>query len=543
MYMKSLRYITLMLVLVLGCACTKEVNFVTNRPQSYLDLVSAYRDEAVFVETETTADGSIVRFDDREISVPASDFVIHDCSNTNHPPLVLIPGEGWLISGKQTHIPGTKGQNAEDSYPVYVYLYDETLHIFASNDETLSFATKEKFIAKDFTMPRVYITHNSDRIHKSYAIDAEIKIEDPDCHYSDIQTISSTTRLQGRGNSTWDFPKKPFKIKLSQQAKVLDMPANKDWVFIANYSDKSLLRNALAMKCSKILEMPWTPRYRIVEVWINGEYQGVYNLFEKKEVTRNKVNINLSAGDIYLEIEQNIDCDYYFTTNRCRVPVQFKEPDIPSTEVFQSTEKLFRDFETALYSSNFKDPNKGYAAYIDVASFIDNYIIRELAKDVDGNVRKSSFLTVEKNIGKIRFYHVWDFDLSFGNCDYFPWDMSGCQGNPNGPYGWWIKDYNTDSYKGNSWYNRLFQDPAFVSALQDRWAEVYPELARMPEYIGMLVKEMGDAPKRNFDKWQILGSYVWPNVVYYDTYEKEVEYLIEFYTKRLEWLDQNIYKL
>ena len=121
--------------------------------------------------------------------------------------------------------------------------------------------------------------------------------------------------------------------------------------------------------------------------------------------------------------------------------------------------------------------------------------------------------------------------------------MDGCNGDPNGPYGWWVKDYNTASNKGEGWYNRLFQDPAFVAAVQDRWSEVYPELSRMPEYIDKLVKEMGEAPARNFSKWKILGTYVWPNVKVTGSYEAEISWLKYFYTNRLEWLDNNLYKL
>ena len=541
----KLRHIVLFAISLLSLAsCRVEEQRLFTRPQSYLDLVQAYRDGALFDRFEALSLTGHVIFADRDIYVRNQDFIIHDCSSTNRPPIVLTE-EGWLVKGQQTHIPGTKGKSAEESFPVFVYLYEETLHIFASNGELLRFKSREEaeFEAQVFTVPKVFLTHSSDRIHKSYPIDGNIVIEDPDCHYSDVARLESKTTIQGRGNSTWDMPKKPFKIKLETQQKLLGMPANRDWVFLANYSDKSLLRNALGMKISSILKMDWTPRYRIVELWINGEYQGVYNVFEKKEVTKNKVNIDLAAGDCYLELEQNLDETTNFYTGRCGVPVQFKEPEIPSDAQLNSVKACFNNFENALWGSSFKDPAKGYAAYIDVDSFIDNYIIHELAKDIDGNIRKSSFLSWSGTTHKIRFCHVWDFDLSFGNANYFPWDMNDCQGEPNGPYGWWIKDYGSNSTKGNGWYDRLFQDPAFVSAVQDRWAEVFPELKRMPEYLEKLVKEMGDAPERNFKKWDILGTYVWPNVKVTGSYEGEIRYLVDFYTKRLEWLDSKLYTL
>lgn len=541
---KSVRIILFAIALLYLSSCRREPQFFITRPQAYLDLVQAYRDGALFVELEFLSETSHVIFADRDLYVRNLDFVIHDCSNTNRPPIVLVE-EGWLVQGRQTHIPGTKGKSAEESFPVYVYLYEGTLHIFSSNGELLRFKSKaeEDYKAVNFTMPKVFLTHNADRIHKSYPIDGSIVIEDPDAHYSDVLRMESNTSIQGRGNSTWGMPKQPFKIKLEAQQRVLGMPANRDWVFLANYSDKSLLRNALAMQISSILGMDWTPRYRIVELWINREYQGVYNLFEKKEVTRNKVNIDLAAGDCYLEIEQSFDEPTCFYTGHCGVPVQFKEPKLPSESLLNSVKACLNGFETALWGSNFKDPVKGYAAYIDVDSFVNYYILHELAKDVDGNIRKSSFLTWSRSTGKIRFCHAWDFDLSFGNADYFPWDIDGCQGDPNGPYGWWVKDYNSNSTKGNGWFDRLFQDPAFVSAVQDRWAELYPELSRMPEYIEKLVKEMGEAPTRNFQTWNILGEYVWPNVKVTGSYEGEIQYLIDFYTKRLKWLDTNLYTL
>ncbi|MGM9735322.1 MAG: CotH kinase family protein [Candidatus Cryptobacteroides sp.] len=529
---------------VLLCGCTNEPSFVTEVPEGYLELVRAYRDGAGFDNAQIQSQSTLLVFSDRQIVL--REVEVHDCNATNRPPISYSEGEGWVVQGVQTHIPDTRGKSAEESFPVYVYLFENTLHIYASNAELLRFQTVDEVLnaPEIFTVPKVYVYHDkSQQIEKDYAIDGTIIIEDPDCHYSDVERLEAEASLQGRGNSTWGMPKKPFKFKFKEKTPVLGMPQRKGWECLANYADKSLLRNALAMRISEILEMSWTPRYRIVELWLNDSYQGVYNVFEKKEVSSQKVDIDLDAGDCYLEIEQNIDEEYYFYTSRCGVPLQFKEPEAPTPEQYSQVKDLFNAFENALWSSDFKDPAKGYAAYIDVDSFVNNYIIRELAKDVDGNIRKSSFLTVEKKDGKIHFYHVWDFDLAFGNANYFPQGIDGAGSDPNGPYGWWVKDYNTNSYKGNGWYDRLFQDPVFLAKVQDRWSEVYDQLKQMPAYVDKLVQEMGDAPDRNFKTWRILGTYVWPNVKVTGSYEGEIEWLTEFYTERLEWLDKNLYLL
>ena len=140
-----------------------------------------------------------------------------------------------------------------------------------------------------------------------------MKVWRPVCGSSPTRTTPSVTLPNLIGKSSvkavtarhrqidaWNRTPVMERHALERLETVLGMPANRDWVFLANYSDKSLLRNALGMKISSILKMDWTPRYRIVELWINGEYQGVYNVFEKKEVTKNKVNIDLAAGDCYL---------------------------------------------------------------------------------------------------------------------------------------------------------------------------------------------------------------------------------------------------
>lgn len=545
--MKNAKISALALALIAFAACHKDpVEQSLVQPAGYLQLVNAYRSEAVFVAAKDNSHSCELNFEGQSILLSKDAIPVYDCTQTDHPPIVLSSNE-WLVGGKPSGIPGTKGKTAEQSYPVYVYLYDGTLHMYVSNGEIFHYKKKEPQVEPQkpsvFIVPKVYITHNSDRIHKSYGIPGHIVIEDPDGHYSDQLKLEGDVELQGRGNSTWDMPKKPYKFKFSSKQAVLGMPKAKGWVLLANYADKSLLRNATAMRSSEILQMPWTPRYRIVEVWLNGSYEGVYNLFEKKDTGKNKVDIDTENGDFYLEIEQSIDAPHYFFTKRCNVPIQFKDPEEPLAEDMARIEQLFNDFESTLYGSNFANPVNGYAKYIDVDSFVDNYIIEELAKDIDGNTRKSSFFSLEKKDNLLRFCHQWDFDLSYGNANYFPGGLSGAGGDNNGPRGWWIRDFGPDSLKSTGWYYRLFCDKAFVDKVKARWNEVYPALKTVPEEIDRLKAEMGESPKRNFERWDILGTYVWPNVKVTGSYDKEVDYLKNFYLERLEWLNTNLAKL
>ena len=515
------------------------------RPDCYLTLLDVYDGGEKFVSASFKDVSTVLEFEITSLQLLHTELEVHDCSSTNHPPIYCSVGDDhWYVSGQKTNIPRTSGYSARESYPVYLYLYEETLHMYISNGDLLDFpkysAEPEPTKPQEYTMPVLRITHSSDRVHRNSFISATLAVEDPDAHYSDVTSVKLPMQIRGRGQSTWGMPKQPYKIKLNEKSKVLGMRSNRDWILLANYADKSLMRNAVAMRTSEILEMPWTPAHIPVEVYLNGVYQGVYDLFEGKEVAKHKVDIDVENGDYYIEVEQN---DYDFTTTKCNVPINFKDPEREeiTTDQFNYIKDLFNGFETALYSNDFKDPDKGYAAWIDVESFVNNYIVEELSKDIDGNVRKSSFLTVAaEDAYKIKFYHEWDFDLAYGNADYFPGGQTGAGNDSNGPKGWWIKDYNTDSWKGPGWYNQLFKDPAFVQKVKDRWNEVYSELATVPDYVDFCVTEMGDAPARNFTKWNILKTYVWPNVFVSGTYQQHVDYMKDFYTQRLEWLNINI---
>lgn len=373
-----------------------------------------------------------------------------------------------------------------------------------------------------------------------------ITIVDKDKKYSDVKVMESAMGIRGRGNTTWKYAKKPYRIKLNEKQKVLGMDSNKDWVLLANYCDKSLLRNIVAMEISRKLEFSWTIDMMPVEVYLNGDYQGVYCICQHKEIANHRIEI--ADDDFLFELDKNMDEKVCFRSDVCKMPVNLCNPEDPSEEVINQAKQYFKDFETALYGDDFKSKEFGYNRYIDVDSFIKYYIIQELSYNIDGKCCKSTFLTKEKG-KKMEMYFVWDFDLAFGNCNYF----GNYYNLDNGPTGFHTRDYLSD-YKsggvnygnyGKGWYFRLFQDPDFVSKVQKKWNEIYPFLKTIPDVIDDYVEDMGKEPiERNFEKWKILGTYVWPQTKPYpDTYEGEVEKLKEFYSARLEWLNIELNKL
>ena len=370
---------------------------------------------------------------------------------------------------------------------------------------------------------------------KETYVDATIRVEDPEGMYSDSLLYEGKMRIRGRGNTTWGMPKKPYRLKLDEHTKLLGMKGNKDWILLANYSDKSLLRNIVAMEISRLCGMPWTPHMRTVDLYMNGSYEGSYVLCQHKEVAHEKVDIDTAAGDLYLEVDTTQDELVCFESERWLIPFMFKDPEQPSEQQIADFKDYVRRIEDALYAN----PGGGWEELIDLDSFVGNYIIQEICKNVDGNFRKSIFFS-KKPGGKLVLAHVWDFDIALGNCDYI--DSQHQNGVTNGPEGWLIKIMGRKK-KTDSWYPRLFRDPVFVKAVQDKWDSIKPGLDSIPDMIDRLVELNRASYDANFDRWPIIGTYIWPNLQVCSSYDAEVAYLKDFYTRRVAWLDTELRKL
>ena len=542
-------------ILLLAVSCREDRIVPETQPStplSFLEMVHAYRDGKTYLETRTLTTFSKVFFQDgTSVVVPTAEWVIEDGTDTLTyvPKTVVRQGTNWFIDGDDTGIGRTNGP-LEESIPLYAYRDLKYLRIWASNGETMEFDNgwepdkpeepvdppkppyidplHDKAIPSNFRIPTVHITTEGGKAidSKDHYVNATFRFEDPSRFYTDEESLELTGRIKGRGNTTWGMPKKPYRIKLDEKAHVFSRWGNKDWILLANYSDKTLLRNIMAMEISRICGMSWTPMMLSVEVYVNGQYQGVYAFSDHKEIAGHRVNIEVATetdleGGYYLELEEAMDEPVCFKTV-WDTPVMFHEPEYPTEAQQKYVREWFNGFEHALERVQ-GEHDDAYRSYIDVPSFINYYIIQEITKNPDGNVRKSTYLTKEK--GKpLEMYHVWDFDITLGNCDYTDFEK---------PEGWQMRYVK--------WYNQLFFDPAFKKAVVDRWNELYPTLlTQVPAFLDRQRALMAGAESRNFDRWPILGVKVWPNYYYYPTYEQEYAFLKEFYEARLAWLNDRI---
>jgi spore coat protein CotH len=337
-------------------------------------------------------------------------------------------------------------------------------------------------------------------------------------------------RMKGRGNTTWGFPKKPYKMKFDSNVEMLGMPAAKDWVLLANFADKTLMRNYLAFEMANRFNVSFTPRNRFVEVFLNGEFQGNYLLTEQIEVGANRVNIKSMSkndngtssitGGYLMEVDERLDETVWFRT-KMNVPITVKEPEKITNDQLKYLKNYMQTTEDVLFSDGFADADTGYAKYIDVNSFINWYLVNEVMKNNDAVFHSSVYMYKDRN-GKLHLGPVWDFDIAAGNVNY--------NGN-NHPEGWWVKQA--------SWMTRLFQDPVFASKVKARWnalrqnaiPALYPFINETSTYLKYSQRE-------NFKKWDVLYNQTWPNAVVLGTYDNEVQYLKDWLTKRINWMDK-----
>src|SRR5436190_2982320 len=361
------------------------------------------------------------------------------------------------------------------------------------------------------------------------------------------------------------FPKKQYGIELrdavgqSIDASLLGLPKKDDWVLFAPYNDKSLMRDVLAYKLGRDLGR-YASRYRYCELVLNGQYQGIYVLLEKVKRDKNRVNIdkldpveitgdNLTGGYIVkLDKVEGSGGDGwtsgYPPLGRKGNQTIYFQYEYPKQEDIATEQKLYiKDymsaFENALAGNNFKDPNTGYAKYIDVDSFVDYFIANEISRNPDA-YRLSTFIHKKKDSegGKIAMGPIWDFNLGFGNVDFC------AKGNPEG----FIIHYNSicsdDFWLLPFWWSKLFQDEAFKTKVSTRWsslrAGVY-QTTKVMTFIDSVAAELNkESQQRNFQRWPLLGQYVWPNSYVGQTFQQEVDWLKDWVNKRLNWLDVNI---
>ncbi len=363
---------------------------------------------------------------------------------------------------------------------------------------------------------------------------------------------SGNIRIEKRGQSSlFFFPKNSYGFELVDEegndmdASFLNFPEEEDFILHGPYSDKTLMRNVLIFELANQVGQ-YATRTRYVELEVNGFYEGIYVMMERIKRDKERVDIaklreediegdELTGGYIFkIDKGQPDWLSQYDIQNNPGAKLHFqyvyprRENIMP--EQAQYIQTYVDSFERALRSPNVPVNGKYYDDFIDLASFVDHFLLVELAKDVDG-YRFSTYLHKDKDSkgGKLKCGPLWDFNLSFGNADY-------CQGWE--PEGWM---YNLHCDNGNPfWWNTLFSESKFRNHAKCRWEELRQTVFHRDSIYAMIDANrdlLDSSLDRNYEKWPILGQYVWPNFYVPFNYPGEINVLKQFVADRLEWMD------
>ena len=342
--------------------------------------------------------------------------------------------------------------------------------------------------------------------------------------------LEGTTQMKGRGNSTWtQFPKKPYALKLDKKAEVLGMPKHKRWCLLANWMDRTLIRNAVAFEIARQTDLAWTPSGFFVELVLNGQHIGNYYLCEQVKVDPNRVNITelkstSLEGGYLMEVDAWFDEAFRFRSPLYDVPWQFKDPDEVTQEQYDYMYAYIEEFEKSL-----KDQDRfaahEYTNYIDSDSWADWWLVNELAQNGDVNQPKSIYISKDVG-GKLVAGPVWDFDWG----TFIPVEF-----NPN------LDAYNY-SCRGPKFYlNRICREDAqFRAVAKTHWMRYREKLRTViPAYIDQLAATLAESDKINIGMWPISRT---TNQDVTLSYADAVARLKRAYLEKFEWMDETITK-
>ncbi len=357
---------------------------------------------------------------------------------------------------------------------------------------------------------------NAPIVSKEEYIKANVTITTADGVTTDVMR----TNIRGRGNSSWyNAEKKSYRLKFDEKQSLLGRGKDKSWSLIANYFDKTLLRNELAFHMSRLSRLAYTPATDYVEVYLNGSYEGVYVLCDHLKTGSHRMDADyLMEIDVRAE-EEDIQVHLTYLGQ----PVVVKDPDDISydSEEYTYISGFLTAAENALYSPAYTSPDTGYRQYFDLDSFVDWYLINEIAKNNDAVLYTSCYMNHNEG-GKLCMGPVWDFDIAFGNVNYNDNDK---------PEGVWIER--------SSWYHHLISDPAFLAMVKERFMFYYNMQDDLYKFIDDHAAYLKPYIDKNEERWHTLNTFLWPNPVVFETYQEHIDSLKDWLDARLEWMKQN----
>ena len=328
--------------------------------------------------------------------------------------------------------------------------------------------------------------------------------------------------VRGRGNSSFKMPKYGLKLEFKDKVKLLGMPKNRDWALIANYGDKTHLRNYMMTRLSEWLGAKYTPRMQFVELYLNRKYMGLYLLSESIKVAKNRVNIEENDTTFLVEKEDSKKFDPPYVQSDNGYYYHIKSPKNPSPETEElllDHIKAFENFAMRPYRYNSNE----IVQWIDLDDYLLFYWVHEYSKNEDGNFARSVHFTWKKG-EPIHFGPLWDFDLAFGNAS---------REQNKAPEEWYIRRYRLNYY--------ILQNSLVDSAAVVYWKEHRETFKALIDSVPLYRSIIDKAIENEYRRWPVMkNTENWALKDPYDSYDEAVETMIEWMKQRYQWIDKEI---
>ncbi|MDZ7260593.1 MAG: CotH kinase family protein [candidate division KSB1 bacterium] len=434
------------------------------------------------------------------------------------------------------------------AFPMIFILNSSPITFSAPRNTTVEFTSSN--------LPIIIIDTFGQTIRDQYRIEANMKIiyngkgkrnylMDPPNNYD------GRIAIELRGSATLSYPKKGYRFETQDTSgnnlnvSLLDMPKENDWVLYGPYDDQSLIRNVLAYRLSNDIGR-YASRTQFCELVLNDDYRGIYVLMEKIKRDKNRVNVSpmdstAITGDavtggyiIKIDKESGENVGGWRSSRGISYQYHYPKADEIISEQKTYIRNFMNQFETAMSQTNVADSTSGYPRYLEVASFVDHFILNEFCKNIDAyRISFYMFKDRDSKSGKLNAGPIWDFNLSFGKT-WFAEDAYRVDE--------WEIDHNR--YKPNDWpkvpfwWERLGHNPEFARQVELRWRELRKDILQQDSLyhrIDLLVDTLSEARVRNFERW--------PETAQKHSYEQEIQLLKQWINDRIQWIEANLGKL
>lgn len=545
---------------------------VTNRPVFTTFSFEAKNNAGKIMDKKLTFDGSATRPVDNvaEVLTVGRDSVI-GCIPYLHdfklkPTFAVSDGTTVKIDGMEQ----TSGVSEVDfSKPV--------LYTLSNGEETRTFT----IVVTNSGLPVVVLTQSGGGSESWEEAGINVRSKDADWVKTDKMAVynadgsvdmeEALCGIRLRGNSTQKFPKKPFAIKLVDKAPVLGMPKHKRWVLLANWMDRTMLRNAVALEVAHRTDsayindgIGWNPRGTSVEVVMDGRHVGNYYFCEQIKIDGDRVDITDCYEDVenptpetcgyLLEFDDAMDEVNNFRTSR-GIPCMFKDEVPANSEFFNYVKNKVEGIENSLNAENYEEAYKN----LDINSVIDYFFIQELTFNDEYKHPKSVYMYID-GPGKLTAGPVWDFDwqtfVLYDKVQAMNSKYGGtynCRNTNEWLYGksklaekpWWPgSDYDYVNDQPYMWYPLLFKDANFRAKVQERWGVIYPQLLSVVAKIDEFAALNKVSEQFNYAMWPLVGLKNSVGSAFNGdedmSFDEAIATMKQAYTERLEWMNSSI---